>query len=118
MKSQPVRRKVVKDHGNPKGIPMVSYDSLRKCLVFKTMFQINGVKSWTQGVDIDLSKQSEETRQLVIAVAKQAINFANGHKIVVDLARKSKDHKSSETQEVKLEVSAASDVKKDPQDLT
>lgn len=65
----------------PKGRPMVTYDSKTKCLSFKRILQINGEPFYSHSVDMQLENFDELTRQVAIAVAKQAINFANGHKI-------------------------------------
>lgn len=62
---------------------MVTYDSKTKTLVFKKIFIIDGESTWTQGVSVELNKFDEATRQFIIALAKQAINFANGHQMVL-----------------------------------
>lgn len=61
---------------------MVTYDSKTKILTFKKQYNLNGETAWSAGIDVDLNHFDEKSRQFMIALAKQAINFANGHKTI------------------------------------
>lgn len=75
---------------------MVNYDSKTKTLIFKKMFINDGQPTWTQGVTVSLTEFDEATRQFIIALAKQAINFANGHEIVLAHLKRSKEVKTTD----------------------
>lgn len=75
---------------------MVSYDSSSKTLVFKKQYIIDGNATWTQGVSVSLQEFDEATRQFIIALAKQAISFANGHEMVLAHLKRSKDAKATQ----------------------
>lgn len=61
---------------------MVTFDTKTKILTFKKQYNLNGEVAWSAGIDVDLNRFDEQTRQFMIGLAKQAINFANGHKTV------------------------------------
>ena len=61
---------------------MVTYDTKTKILTFKKQYNLNGETAWSAGIDVDLNHFDEPARQFMIGLAKQAINFANGHKTV------------------------------------
>lgn len=75
---------------------MVNYDSSSKTLVFKKQYIVDGNVTWTQGVSVSLQEFDEATRQFIIALAKQAISFANGHEMVLAHLKRSKDAKATE----------------------
>lgn len=75
---------------------MVSYDSATHCLTFKKQFLIEGEATWTSGVSVNLQEFDESTRQFIIALAKQAINFANGHQMIMKHLTQSKTAKAAE----------------------
>lgn len=87
---------------------MVSFDSKTKTLTFKKQYNLNGEIAWSAGVNVDLSHFDEPARQFMIGLAKQAINFANGHKAIehhVKAANKAKvTEKDSETKPEKVKV--------------
>ena len=87
---------------------MVSFDSKTKTLTFKKQYNLNGETAWSAGVNVDLSHFDEPARQFMIALAKQAINFANGHKTIehhLSEANKAKvAEKNSETKPEKVKV--------------
>lgn len=87
---------------------MVSFDSKTKTLTFKKQYNLNGEVAWSAGVNVDLSHFDEVTRQFMIGLAKQAINFANGHKTIehhVRAANKAKvKEENSETKPEKVKV--------------
>ena len=100
----------------PKGHAMVSYDSKTHSLKYSMQFTFNGIKTWTQETVVDLQQFDEKTRQFMIALAKQSINFANGHKIASDcFAKMNKELTLSSKQEdsVKSEPIEADAVKTD-----
>ena len=96
-----VLKKKPKHHSNnPKGRPVVNYDSSSKTLVFKKQYIVDGNVTWTQGVSVSLQEFDEATRQFIIALAKQAISFANGHEMVLAHLKRSKDAKTTEEKAV------------------
>lgn len=66
---------------------MVNYDSKSKNLVYKMVYQINGETLYSQSTEVSLDKLDEATRQIVIAVAKISVSFANGNSIAQNQLR-------------------------------
>lgn len=60
---------------------MVHYDSKEKTLVLMKSYLIDEELTTTKGVAISLAHMDEKSRQYCIAIAKELINFANGHEI-------------------------------------
>jgi len=63
---------------------MVKYDSASHLLQFKKSIQLNGETFYTNSSEISLKDFDEVTRQFIISMAKQIVNFANGHDFIVE----------------------------------
>ena len=105
---------------NPKGRPVVNYDSKTKTLIFKKQFLNEGEPSWTQGVTVSLENFDESTRQFIIALAKQAINFANAHQMVFVHLKRSNgamhpEEKPKSDEEKTDDVNTSKETQKDKQ---